>query len=124
MVNDGAWLANCSISNVHVGKAPPTFAVLLVLPGPSIVTLSPTTGGAPVDQLSALVQIGFGPAPVQVSAASKVDALAAQKRRVSAPTRRRAAICSLRPTVPITQSPEDTFRWPEKARRVRGRMSI
>ncbi len=84
MVNDGAWLANCRISNVHVGKAPPTLAVLFVSPGPSIVTLSPTTGGAPVDQFSALVQIGFGPAPVHVSAAYNGDAMPAEKRRMNA----------------------------------------
>src|SRR5437667_10489557 len=70
MVNDGAWLANSSMSSVHVGKRPPTFAVLLVLPGPSMITVSPTTGGAPVDQLSPLVQMGLGPAPVQVSLAN------------------------------------------------------
>src|SRR5438477_10901460 len=107
MVNDGAWLANSSMSNVHVGKAPPTFAVLLVLPGPSIVTLSPTTGGVPVDQLSALVQMGFGPAPVQVSAAYNCDALATEKRRMSAieHARTRAAICLLGATIFISESP-------------------
>src|SRR5438270_7674142 len=97
MVNDGAWLANCSISSVHVGKAPPTFAVLLVLPGPSMVTLSPTTGGAPVDQLSPFVQLGLDPAPVQVSAAYNCDALATEKRRINVieHARARVAICLL-----------------------------
>src|SRR5205814_8310053 len=85
IVNDGACAGNPRTLNVHVGKAPPTLAVLSMLPGPSIITLSPTPGGAPVDQLSALVQMGFGPAPVHVSsAAHDGDAAAAEKTMTSA----------------------------------------
>src|ERR1700731_2100610 len=88
MVNEGAWLANSSIFNVHVGNAPPTFAVLLVLPGPSMITVSPTTGGAPVDQLSTLVQMGFELAPVQVSSANALKLSSVMNRTVNTTHRR------------------------------------
>src|ERR1700676_1111312 len=83
MVNDGAWLANCSISNVHVGKTPPTLAVLLVLPGPSMITSSPVIGGALVDQLAGLVQFAVLPLPVQVSLANALKLSSVMNRTVN-----------------------------------------
>jgi len=53
-----------------------------------MITLSPTTGGAPVDQLDPFVQLEVDPLPVQVSLANALKLASVMNRTANTNQRR------------------------------------
>src|SRR3979411_1535439 len=84
MVKLGAPAGNSSVFRTAAMLA--LFIVCFEPPG--MITSSPTTGTAPVDQLSMLLQFAVLPLPVQVSVASALKLSSVMNRRANTNRRR------------------------------------